>query len=117
MSYFTDKELSCKCGCGMIVEKSLMEKLNKARELAGVSFVITSGARCKDHNRKVGGTPNSAHVRGMAADIAYTSSKVKFAILKGLFAAGFNRIGDNPKKSFIHCDIDATLPQDVFFDY
>ena len=117
MNYFSDSELNCRCGCGMTITKPLLDKLNKARELAGVPFAVTSGARCKEHNRKVGGTPNSAHTRGMAVDIAYQSSRAKFAIIKALLGVGFVRIGDNQKKSFIHCDIDDSLPQNVFFDY
>lgn len=101
----------------MTITSQLLAKLNQARELAGVPFNITSGARCKEHNRKIGGTPNSAHTRGMAADISYPSSQAKFLIIKALMDVGFKRIGDNQKKSFIHCDIDNSLPQSVFFDY
>lgn len=33
---------------------------------------ITSGYRCPEHNKKVGGAGNSAHVKGMALDITVT---------------------------------------------
>lgn len=101
----------------MNVSARLIDKLNEARRIAGVPFVITSGARCVTHNRKVGGTPNSSHIRGLAVDIACPSSQARFAILKGLYLAGFTRIGFNQDKSFFHCDIDDSLPQNVFFDY
>lgn len=117
MSFFSEAETACRCGCGMNVSPQLIDKLNEARRLAGVPFVITSGARCVAHNRKVGGTPNSSHIRGLAVDIACPSSQARFAILKGLFLAGFTRIGFNQDKSFFHCDIDDSLPQNVFFDY
>lgn len=50
--YFkTDKMIDCPCGCGMTIEsKELLTKLDKARELAGVPFTITSGARCPHYN-------------------------------------------------------------------
>lgn len=117
MKYFSDSETSCRCGCGMNITRQLLIKLNEAREAAGVPFVITSGARCLAHNRNVGGTPNSSHTRGLAVDIACSSSQARYAILKGLFSAGFTRIGYNQAKNFFHCDIDDSLPQNVFFEY
>jgi len=117
MSYFSDSETMCRCGCGMNITRQLLIKLNEAREVAALPFVITSGARCANHNRNVGGTPNSSHLRGLAVDIACPSSQARFAILKGLYAAGFRRIGYNQAKNFFHCDIDESLPQDVFFEY
>ena len=117
MNHFSDIETSCRCGCGMNITRTLLSRLNEAREIAGVPFVITSGARCVAHNRKVGGTPNSAHIRGLAVDIACPSSQARFAILNGLFQAGFKRIGYNQAKNFFHADIDESLPQNVFFEY
>jgi zinc D-Ala-D-Ala carboxypeptidase len=117
MSYFSDSETMCRCGCGMNITRQLLIKLNEAREVSAVPFVITSGARCVSHNRSVGGTPNSSHIRGLAVDIACPSSQARFAILKGLYAAGFRRIGYNQAKNFFHCDIDESLTQDVFFEY
>ena len=101
----------------MNISPQLLEKLNDAREAAGVPFVITSGARCVAHNRSIGGTPNSSHTRGLGVEIACSSSQARYAILKGLFSAGFARIGYNQAKNFFHCDIDESLPQDVFFEY
>lgn len=117
MNYFKDYETSCRCGCGMNITRQLLAKLNEAREIADAPFVITSGARCKEHNRKIGGNPNSAHTRGLAVDIACPSSQSRYAILKGLYGAGFARIGYNQAKNFFHCDIDESLPQNVFFEY
>jgi uncharacterized protein YcbK (DUF882 family) len=117
MNYFNASETECRCGCGMNISPQLLEKLNDAREAAGVPFVITSGARCVAHNRSIGGTPNSSHTRGLGVEIACSSSQARYAILKGLFSAGFARIGYNQAKNFFHCDIDESLPQDVFFEY
>ena len=119
--YFNDDEFQCQCGrCGKGINQmqdSTLRKLFNAREEAGTAFVITSAFRCPEHNRKVGGTSNSAHLRGHAVDIAATSSRQYFKILKALFAAGFTRIGYNRASKFIHADDDPTLPQEVFFDY
>lgn len=118
MEYFLDKELECKCGCGLTISKELRDKLNKARERSnGVKFIITSGARCKNHNTRIGGVSDSAHIYGLAVDIAYYNSQQSFYIIKSLLDVGFQRIGINFEKSFIHCDIDNSKPTPCLFKY
>lgn len=107
VKYFNRGEFACKCGCGLNkVQDSLLERLDVAREIAGVPFVIKSGYRCPQHNAAVGGVANSAHTRGLAADIACTAA-TKNIIVKGLIKAGFKRIGLGG--NFVHADIDPTL--------
>lgn len=116
--HFSDKELSCQCGCGFtIIDELFLEQLEMAREIAGIPFAITSGARCKDHNKKVGGVDGSAHTKGLAVDIAFKDSHACYVILDSLYKAGFKRIGINFAKSFIHCDVDESKPQEVLFKY
>lgn len=116
-NYFTEEELACKC-CGQKkVSLALVERLNQARAFAGIPFIITSGYRCPKHNQEVGGVPTSAHTKGLAVDIAFKNSAQCFKIVRALFDAGFRRIGINFAKSFVHCDIDETKPQDVLFKY
>ena len=43
--------------------------LDPLRERWGVPIYVNSGYRCPELNKKVGGAPNSYHLRGMAADI------------------------------------------------
>ena len=117
MNYFTEEELTCKCGCGMSVEQDLVTLLNIARASAGVPFVITSGARCEWHNKRVGGKEESAHTKGLAVDIATQNSDRAFRIMKALMDAGFKRIGWNQNKNFIHVDIDHDKPFPVLFKY
>lgn len=119
MNYFRQEEFKCKCGkCdGGAMNPEFLAKLNQARHLAKVPFIITSGYRCSAHNKAVGGKPNSAHTRGLAADIKFDNGTQAFAILHGLLAAGFVRVGYNQKHGFFHVDSDPTLPQQVFFDY
>lgn len=94
---------------------STLEKLDFARTIANIPFIITSGYRCEAHNEAVGGKSNSAHTRGRAADIKATDSRSRFLIVEALLAAGFTRIG--VAKTFIHADDDPTLPQEVMWDY
>jgi len=116
--HFTTDEKSCHCGCGLnLVDQNprFLQALNTARELAGVPFPANSMTRCVKHNAAVGGETNSAHLRGLAADIACTDSRNRERILFGLFGAGFTRIGVG--KTFIHVDMDASLPQEVIWVY
>lgn len=43
--------------------------LDKLRDGWGRPIIVTSGYRCKDLNAAVGGTRNSQHLKGQAADI------------------------------------------------
>lgn len=43
--------------------------LELIRTTIGRPIVVTSGYRCKELNRAVGGVPNSHHTQGLAADI------------------------------------------------
>ena len=67
-NHFTNEELACP-HCGEIsFSADTLEKLNAARRIAGIPFVITSGYRCEIHNKAVGGKETSAHIAGLAVD-------------------------------------------------
>lgn len=109
IKYFNSNEFKCPC-CGKSdISMALVRRLDMAREIAGVPFRITSGVRCIKHNREVGGVPNSAHLRGLAADIFTPNEDYRFAVIKGVILAGFRRIGIGSK--FIHVDVDDSKPQ------
>lgn len=48
---------------------SVANRLQVIRDLIQLPIQITSGYRTPEHNKKVGGSPNSYHLKGMAADI------------------------------------------------
>ena len=65
---FTAEELSCKC-CGEYYHDSdSLDYLQESREILGVPFKINSAHRCVDHNARVGGAPQSQHLK-IAFDI------------------------------------------------
>ena len=113
--YFKPSEFQCKCCGKLLISEELMDRLFVAREKAGIPFVINSGYRCPKHNAAVGGKPDSAHKEGLAVDIKATDSKTRFKVLKGLYEAGFERIGIDDK--FIHADVDKSKPVEVVFLY
>ena len=115
--YFKDSEFDCNCGkCGKGIadmQPDLLTKLTIARDLAGIPFVLNSAMRCQDWNRKQGGKPDSAHLRGYAVDIRINHGSARMAIVRAALAAGFNRIGIYG--SFVHVDCDPKLPAQVMW--
>lgn len=88
-SYFTIDEL-CKSDTAKLwkidntpseeIKKNLQQLiafLNPLREAWGSGIKITSGYRCPELNRKVGGSKTSVHVKGWAADLQPINGKMK----------------------------------------
>ena len=72
-SNFSLEEFECKCGCEMpeFVKKNIIElaeNLQVLRDDVG-RLDLTNAYRCKFHNADVGGSVNSQHLKGKAADI------------------------------------------------
>lgn len=53
----------------MNVRQELVDFLNQLRLRFGHALVVNSGYRSPEHNKEVGGVPNSYHTKGLAADI------------------------------------------------
>lgn len=63
-------EFECHCGCSTtLVDYEHLQNLQRFREIMGAPIRITSGYRCPDHNKAVGGATNSQHLYGNACDI------------------------------------------------
>lgn len=70
------KEFACKCGCGfdtvdhelITVLQDVIDHFAYLHPDDAVRGHINSGCRCDTHNRKIGGSSRSQHVRGRAAD-------------------------------------------------
>jgi len=103
--YFKDSEV-------VGLKPELVSKLDQARGIAGVPFIITSGFRTQAQNQAVGGVPDSAHTTGEAVDLLVKDSQTRYRVVQGLIGSGFNRIEDC--KYHVHADISKTLPQNVF---
>lgn len=68
--YFIREEFACKCGCGFdTVDTQLITVLEDLRVKFAHPIVITSGCRCWLRNHQVGGSDQSQHIIGRAADI------------------------------------------------
>jgi uncharacterized protein YcbK (DUF882 family) len=53
--------------------EELVKNLQVLRDELGEPLTILSGYRSPEHNRRVGGKPNSLHLRAMAADLTCKS--------------------------------------------
>lgn len=115
LTNFGAHEFECKCyKCGLglkDMDEDFISRLELARVIAGVKFILTSAIRCEAHNRNVGGSETSAHLKGLAVDIKAEKSHERFKIIYGLIKAGFKRI--LIYKDFIHVDEDPSKPQEI----
>ena len=117
MKYFTYKEFDSPDvqGSGQMMSKELLSKLDMVREEFGKPIHINSGYRTEDHNKKVGGTPNSSHIKGLAADISCKNSVDRFKLIDLFINHRITRIG--VADTFIHVDIDKDKSQHVMWTY
>jgi len=97
------------------MNQEFLLKLDEARERAGIPFVINSAYRSPEHNAKIGGKPNSSHLKGLAVDISVTNSRQRFIVLNALLEVGFTRIGI--ADTFLHVDLDSEKSKDVIWTY
>lgn len=111
--YFKYEEFRCPCCGENDISLELIARLDAARGIAGIPFIITSSYRCEKHNKEVGGVEKSSHLKGLAADIAYKDARELFLIIKGLMFAGFTRMHIGP--AYIHVDIDMFKAQRIMF--
>lgn len=95
------------------LKRSLMKRLSNFEFYYFKDAIITSGYRSVEHNKKVGGSPTSSHLIGLAVDIASLNSKDTFYIVESALRAGFVRIG--LKDNHVHLDVDPNKEQNVIW--
>lgn len=67
--HFSLDECKCRCGCGLCsVTPQLLDLAEKVRSILQTPMIVTSGTRCVSHNARVGGSPTSKHLQGLAMD-------------------------------------------------
>ena len=109
--YFSEDELRCQ-GTGQInMNETFMERLIELREKLNKPMVISSGYRSEAHNIAIGGSKNSAHLKGCAVDVV-CYGHLAYEIVKLAMELQFSGIGVKQNgvhaKRFIHID---TMPR------
>jgi len=114
-THYTDSDLACKCGCGLLPTAEEVERFLALCVRIGYYPPLTSVARCKEHNKRSGGRPGSLHLppalrsgpsaewAGQAWDIGYPHADARrLEIVEVARSCGYNGIGFY--KTFLHID-------------
>lgn len=135
MKYFKESEFNCPDGSLMCMSQDFLGFLDLSRDISGVGYKLNSAYRDPKHNAEVGGKEDSAHIRGMAVDIAAADSRTRYNILVGMIIASLVRTGQiadgraamkalrkdvsrfGIAKTFIHVDCDNTKDPEVIWLY
>ena len=70
--HFNVREFRCQCGGSheTLIASELVDKLEALYTTLNCSkIIVTSGYRCPEHDKAVGGTSSGQHIKGTAADI------------------------------------------------
>ena len=106
---FNRSEFACKCGCGFDTPApDLVDLLQAVRDQFG-PVVITSGCRCPEHNRRIGGAPRSYHMSGQAADVRIAGAR-HAAVFEWLRVNYPGRFGFILEPSWVHIDVRGGAP-------
>lgn len=123
MKYFTITELCASStatakgidntptpGITQNLERLVANVLDPLREAWGKPIVVTSGYRCPELNKAVGGAKNSHHMQGMAADISTGNKVDNRRLFQKILDLGlpFTQLIDEKGFSWIHVSYDTS---------
>ena len=110
--HFNSEEFECQCRCntGNIMQ-NLVLKLEEVRVAIDKPMRINSGIRCLEHNRSIGSSDTSSHIKGIAVDVGCTQMSNRLELMTE-FVKHFKRIGIH--KEFILVDIDVDKRNGIF---
>ena len=117
MDYFPEHDFyKCIPSCSKSqMHPETLAKLNHARHIAGIPFMLTSAFRSPSYEKLMNRPGTSSHTIGRAVDINCVTSANRMKIVSALLTAGFTRIGI--ASTFIHADDDPSKPQNLIWTY
>lgn len=106
-THFKITEFACNDGSDKIlIDDKLVELLEFIRCYFNVPVTITSAYRTAAYNKKAGGSPNSQHLKGTAADIIVSGVEPsKVVTVAELFLGNSGGIGLYSISGFTHVDV------------
>ena len=112
---FSRSEFACQggdacCGGSSPVSRDLIEALQELRDMVGKPLVITSGFRCRKHNREIGGATESQHCLGTAADIQCPGLPPEVLAESAATVERFRQGGIGVYRRWVHVDVRTNGP-------
>ena len=102
---FYRDEFACRCGCGFdTVDATLVQGLQRLRDILKAPIHVNSGCRCKKHNTGQGGSPKSQHLTGKAADIRVDGKHPEEVAAIAAMLSEFANSGIGIYDTFTHLD-------------
>lgn len=108
---YSSTDFACKCCRRNEIVGALVRLCNDIFQHTGRVYPVSSGFRCSGHNKKVGGSDTSSHMKGLAVDLLIDNSHARWLLLKALVDLKVKRYG--VYKSFVHIDIDPDKDQEL----
>ena len=106
---FVLHEMQCQCGCGFDgIHAELIAVLQDVADHFQGVVTVNSGCRCEVHNKNVGGSPNSQHLKGTAADIKvlYSPGEIDPSTVADYLEKKYsNTYGIGRYNTFTHIDV------------
>lgn len=91
--------------------KTLADNLEKIRTFLGHPLRISSAFRCMELNRKIGGSVNSAHMDGLAADFTCEKFGKPIDVVKALFKSNIKVDQVIEEGTWVHVSFDPKMRQ------
>lgn len=98
---------------GENMDHEFIRFLDCARHMCNFPFTIDSGFRTLERNILKKGSINSAHLRGLAADVRAVTNYYKYKIIEVSLRLGVKRLGIY--ENHVHVDLDESLPPEVIW--
>ncbi len=122
---FSRHEIVCKCkkDCGAEeVTDGHLSMMQTTRNIYGSPLGVSSAARCKAHNKAVGGKDNSEHIAtkdspAEATDHPYENTLDLHNLVTAAHKAGFIRVGIDFKNKFVHLGSSIHHPKPRLWGY
>ena len=110
---FNSNEFDCNCNresCVITkISRELIKDLQLIRDIYGKTVSVSSGYRCDDHNKAIGGVKGSQHTQGKAADLTVKEDKfratVEMDILREIIVFFLTSSSIGTYTTFTHYDI------------